>query len=54
MGAWQFMQSHLRPELSERQTLTYVGRRAAASPATGSFKIHQQEEADLVHRAFAR
>jgi 2-oxoglutarate dehydrogenase E1 component len=54
MGAWQFMQSHLRPLLSERHTLTYVGRRAAASPATGSFKIHQQEEADLVNRAFAR
>ena len=54
MGAWQFMQSHLRPLLAESQTLTYVGRRAAASPATGSYKIHQQEEADLINRAFAR
>ncbi len=54
MGAWQFMANHLRPLLSESQTLTYIGRRAAASPATGSYKIHQQEEADLVNRAFAR
>jgi 2-oxoglutarate dehydrogenase E1 component len=54
MGAWNFMQNHLRPVLREDQTLTYVGRRAAASPATGSFKIHQREEADLINRAFAR
>jgi 2-oxoglutarate dehydrogenase E1 component len=54
MGAWQFMQNHLRPLLTDQHTLTYVGRRAAASPATGSFKIHQREEADLINRAFAR
>jgi 2-oxoglutarate dehydrogenase complex dehydrogenase (E1) component-like enzyme len=34
--------------------LTYVGRPEAASPATGSFKLHQTEEAELVTRAFAR
>ena len=37
--------------LPEGRTLTYVGRRAAASPATGSYKVHQAEEADLVNRA---
>jgi 2-oxoglutarate dehydrogenase E1 component len=54
MGAWNFMQNHLRPLLRDDQALTYVGRRAAASPASGSFKIHQREEADLINRAFAR
>jgi 2-oxoglutarate dehydrogenase complex dehydrogenase (E1) component-like enzyme len=44
----------MRTILPETHTLSYVGRRAAASPATGSYKIHQQEEADLINRAFAR
>jgi 2-oxoglutarate dehydrogenase E1 component len=54
MGAWHFIWNQMRPILPETHTLSYVGRRAAASPATGSYKIHQQEEADLVNRAFAR
>jgi 2-oxoglutarate dehydrogenase complex dehydrogenase (E1) component-like enzyme len=32
----------------------YIGRDAAASPATGSYKVHQAEEAEFVARAFAR
>ncbi|MEO6025383.1 MAG: 2-oxoglutarate dehydrogenase E1 component [Candidatus Binatia bacterium] len=54
MGAWHFIWNQMRPILPETHTLSYVGRRAAASPATGSYKIHQQEEADLINRAFAR
>jgi 2-oxoglutarate dehydrogenase E1 component len=54
MGAWQFIWNQMRPILPETHTLSYVGRRAAASPATGSYKIHQQEEADLINRAFSR
>jgi 2-oxoglutarate dehydrogenase E1 component len=54
MGAWHFIWNQMRPILPEGLTLSYVGRRAAASPATGSYKIHQQEEADLINRAFAR
>ncbi len=53
MGAWRFVQPLLEPMLEGRR-LTYVGRDAAASPATGSFKVHQAEESDLVNRAFAR
>ncbi len=52
-GAWRFIAPLLQPMLGSR-TLTYVGRRPAASPATGSYKVHQTEEADLVNRAFAR
>jgi 2-oxoglutarate dehydrogenase E1 component len=54
MGAWQFVEPRLRRLLAADRTLAYVGRRAAASPATGSFKVHQAEEADLVNRALAR
>ncbi|MEB2285610.1 MAG: 2-oxoglutarate dehydrogenase E1 component [Myxococcales bacterium] len=54
MGAWLFVGNQMRSVLPETLTLGYVGRRAAASPATGSYKIHQQEEAALINRAFAR
>lgn len=54
MGAWHFIFNQMRPVLPQHLVLGYVGRRAAASPATGSYKIHQQEEADLINRAFAR
>ncbi|MCC6849979.1 MAG: 2-oxoglutarate dehydrogenase E1 component [Deltaproteobacteria bacterium] len=54
MGAWHFIWNQMRSVLPDTHTLSYVGRRAAASPATGSYKIHQREEADLVNRAFAR
>jgi 2-oxoglutarate dehydrogenase E1 component len=51
MGAWRFVAEGLQRILPQGRTLSYVGRRAAASPATGSFKVHQAEEADLVNRA---
>jgi 2-oxoglutarate dehydrogenase E1 component len=54
MGAWHFVEPRLRRMLAADRRLSYVGRAEAASPATGSYKIHQQEEAELVNRAFAR
>ncbi len=54
MGAWHFMYHRLRRTLPGSHALNYVGRPEAASPATGSYKLHQAEEADLVNRAFAR
>jgi 2-oxoglutarate dehydrogenase E1 component len=53
MGPWRFVEPLLRPLLGGR-SLTYVGRDAAASPASGSYKVHQAEETELVTRAFAR
>ena len=53
MGAWHFIEPLLPPLLPADARSTYVGRDAAASPATGSYKVHQAEEADLVNRAFA-
>jgi 2-oxoglutarate dehydrogenase E1 component len=54
MGAWHFVYHRLKRILGADRRLSYVGRMEAASPATGSYKIHQQEEAELVNRAFAR
>jgi 2-oxoglutarate dehydrogenase complex dehydrogenase (E1) component-like enzyme len=48
------MHRRLRRTLPERCTLSYVGRPEAASPATGVFKVHQQEEADVLAVAFGR
>ncbi|MFB3118149.1 MAG: hypothetical protein ACE1ZP_05230 [Myxococcota bacterium] len=36
------------------QKLIYAGRRASASTATGSMRIHRAEQVDLVDHAFAR
>jgi 2-oxoglutarate dehydrogenase E1 component len=54
MGAWTFMEPRLRRLLPEGARLSYVGRDAAASPATGSHKVHQTEEAEFVGHALRR
>jgi 2-oxoglutarate dehydrogenase E1 component len=53
-GAWAFVQDRLKRVLPTGAALRYIGRRESASPATGSFKIHEQEEAEFVQEAFAR
>jgi 2-oxoglutarate dehydrogenase E1 component len=50
-GAWSFMEARLRDMLPETAVLSYTGRDEAASPATGSFKMHQIEEAELIAHA---
>jgi 2-oxoglutarate dehydrogenase E1 component len=54
MGAWHAVQPRLRRVLPDGVALDYVGRPEAASPATGSYKAHQQEETELVNQALAR
>jgi len=54
MGGWHVMYRRLKRILPDDRTLAYVGRPEAASPATGSYKVHQAEERDLVLNAFAR
>jgi 2-oxoglutarate decarboxylase len=49
MGAWSFVEQAFRQELDVE--LGLVARPRSASPATGSFKVHQSEEEDLVDRA---
>ena len=53
MGAWHFIGPRLEPLIGERP-LRYVGRDEAASPASGSYKIHQAEQADIVDRALRK
>ncbi len=49
MGAWSFM----LPQFQDLgMKARYVGRAASSSPATGSLRMHQAEQADLVRRAF--
>jgi 2-oxoglutarate dehydrogenase E1 component len=51
MGAWSFVEPRLRELLPDTCVLSYQGREEAASPATGSFRVHQEEEQALVARA---
>ncbi len=52
MGAWRFMSEQMEPLLSEtRRELRYVGRPESASPATGSHKHHQEEQAEIVRES---
>ncbi len=51
MGGWAFMRPRLEALLRDDQELRYVGRTASASPATGSYTIHQLEQQQLVREA---
>ena len=52
--AGRSMEPRLRRLAPDGGGPTYIGRDAAASPATGSYKVHQAEEAEFVARALAR
>jgi 2-oxoglutarate dehydrogenase E1 component len=55
MGSWTFILPRLINILEElkREVIvpTYVGRKAAASPATGLLKVHVQEQSQIVKEA---
>lgn len=51
MGAWNFVAPRFMELLQGDQKLTYAGRQASASPATGQKKIHQAEQDKLVEDA---
>jgi 2-oxoglutarate dehydrogenase E1 component len=53
MGAWQFMAVNLPEHLPAGRTFRRVSRRASASPAVGSAKVHEVEQRQLVAEAFA-
>ena len=50
-GAWQFVEDRLRDMLPDPAVLTYHGRDEAASPATGSYKMHEAEEQEIISHA---
>jgi 2-oxoglutarate dehydrogenase E1 component len=51
MGGWTFMESRLESLLPPGQRPRYVGRAESASPATGSYAVHTQEQQRLVKEA---
>jgi 2-oxoglutarate dehydrogenase E1 component len=54
MGPWRFMRECLQPLLDPtHREIHYVGRPESASPATGSGKRHQQEQAEIANDALA-
>ena len=52
MGAWTFVRERLQGALLPSQKLGYAGRPESATPATGSMRIHKEEQADLLAAAF--
>ena len=54
MGPWRFMRENLQPLVDGTgREIVYVGRPESASPATGSGKRHQVEQAAVVNDALA-
>ena len=51
MGAWPMMDEWLAQELGGRMP-RYIGRKRAASPATGSPKVHKREQQSIVEKVF--
>ncbi|MGH9882480.1 MAG: hypothetical protein ACRD6N_13665, partial [Pyrinomonadaceae bacterium] len=51
MGGWTFVEPRLEKVLPQCDRPIYAGRAASASPATGSYSIHQQEQAQLLNEA---
>ena len=48
MGGWSFVEPRIR---GLGHNVAYIGRDASASPAVGSLKIHQREQAELIEAA---
>jgi 2-oxoglutarate dehydrogenase E1 component len=51
MGAWRHLRHRLEAVLPPGHSLGFVARRSAASPATGFYATHQQQEAALIAQA---
>jgi 2-oxoglutarate dehydrogenase complex dehydrogenase (E1) component-like enzyme len=50
-GAWTFIDARLRAMLPDAVVSNYYGRDESASPATGSYKMHQIEEQEIIAHA---
>jgi multifunctional 2-oxoglutarate metabolism enzyme len=53
MGGWTFVEPRLR-EIKGELNLRYIGRTASASPATGSYAIHNLEQEKIVGDALIK
>lgn len=52
-GAWDFCKPRFAAMLDKRWQVTYVGRQPSSAPAVGSAKLHAQQQADILERAFS-
>ncbi len=50
MGGWSFIRPHLRTILGREPA--YVGRKESPSPATGSYRLHREEQENILVEAF--
>jgi len=53
MGAWHFFRSRME-SIDDPRAVQYIGRDEAASPATGSYRIHRSEQEEIMGFALAR
>jgi len=53
MGGWHFVADRLRAVVPNGVEVMYVGRAASASPATGSYAIHELEQKQLVEQTLS-
>jgi len=56
MGAWLFVRAFIDEtidKLGYSKRVHYVGRIAAASPATGFYKVHNKEQDEICEKALA-
>ena len=55
MGAWEFVKDRIMAVLgkikSQEKNINFIGRKAAASPATGVFDRHLANQNNLIHLA---
>jgi 2-oxoglutarate dehydrogenase E1 component len=51
MGGWTFVRPRLEAILPEGTSLRYIGRVPSASPATGSYAIHELEQRQIVDQS---
>jgi len=54
MGGWTFVKERLEEIIPSRLKLIYVGRPASASPATGSYAVHELEQEKLINEALSK
>jgi len=53
MGGWTFMQPRLGGQVRPGQQFRAIGRTPAASPASGSLKVHQREQEEIIRKSLA-
>jgi len=52
MGGWTFVEDRIRSLKPANMEFRYAGRHASASPATGSYAVHELEQKQFISEAF--